>query len=938
MIVNYVKFKNVGPYGNEMQEIQFDNNKSYLYQLIGKNGVGKSSMIRILKIVLYQEYDGVVVGGIANQINKNGYIEANIDSNNHNWTIINEFSPNKVRVYKDGSTEPEDWGKLGDTKDRIKKEIVDMPYYIFNNAISLSLDDFKSFLSMKAADSRNIRDRIFGFYVVNEMMEIMKPEMNKYIAEIDQFNSKIENINQSIETSQAEYNELKEKVKEGSKDQIAELNADIDKLKLEVDGYTKEKDKLDKKVNEIKLNMEYLMNIERKKELTRMEEKLVKLNKEVEDADENKRIKKNKKNTLDTEKQLITSKNALERIDELNTKIGEYETKSNEIIPEKEAIEGRVTKLEEAISKFTESESLIKNRDLIKVAADELTTNNTRHEEILISIGKGETYLEDVNVKLKEGIAKQNVTNGFIADLNKKITAHEQGICSECGTDLTEDEHVKKLDGYKADLELKKGNSEKIDGMLTKLESAKETATTKLDGLKKTKNDLLRKYGDLRVDVSKINGFDKATEFLLGVIKECSITDNLEWDKDELQKNIDLVVIPNADYDVEADKKKLDEEKKILEDKEAKLKGIAESKLGDTSSMNTLKESLQEGITKEKLEETTFSYKSADEYNVKIDELNTEIDEYIETANNNQKELGELSVKVDNLKKEIKPDEDFKDLDTTKIDTNKIEDTLEKGNEEINDYGLKLRKIGENIELTNQHISNKNMTIKSLSSDEHITTQLKSVQSIIDKFKEELEKFNKDIEGSQEHVNFFKSIQYILSDEGIKAYILKDVVPSINSEISKILEMLGVPLTVLFDEEFNVHIYRFGEEVSLSTISTGQKKMTDCAILLSITIILRMKYQFNVTFYDEILSSVDSDNRPILLEIVKEICCNKLKLHTFVVNHDYIPSSYFEYVIKVEHKNNFSAMKIMTQDNYEAQFLRGVGEISKLSEDVMVET
>lgn len=934
MKLNKLMFRNVFCYGNEMQEIEFSDKEASLWQIIGKNGVGKSSMIRILKIVLYQEYDGVVVSGIANQINKNGYIEANIDSNNHNWTIINEFSPNKVRVYKDGNTEPEDWGKLGDTKERIKKEIVDMPYYIFNNAISLSLDDFKSFLSMKAVDSRNIRDRIFGFYVVNEMMELVKPEMNKYIAEIDQFNSKIENINQSIETSQEEYNGLREKVKEGSKDQIKELNEGIDKLKLELSGYTKEKDEIDEKVADIKVYMEYLLNLSKKNELSAAEEKLEKLNTEVETAGKGKTTKKGEKDKLDLEKQLITSKVSLEKIDELNTKIYEYQKKSDKLTPEKEAIEGRITKLKVVIDKFAESENLIRNRDLIKIAADQLTTTNTQHIGILSSIKKGADFMVGVGEKIDEGTKKQDESAAIISDFNKKITAHEKGICSECGTDLTEEEHVKKLDGYKADLELENIKTRKIGEMLTKLQSAKSKADTKLDELKNTKFGLIRKYGDFRVDVSKITGFDEATNFLLEIIKECSITDNLEWSKEELQKNIDLVEIPNADYDVEADKKKLDEEKEILEGKKSELRGIAEDNLGDISSRDTLKEGLKEGITKEKLDNTEFSLKSEDEYDTKIKKLSTEIEEHNITVNDNQREIGEFTTKIVNLKGEILLDSHFEKLDIKNVDPMQVEEKKKK----VEEYGLKLRKIGENMELTNQYISNKNVTIKSLSSDEHINTQLKSVQSIIDRFREELDVFNKDIEGSQEQVNFYKSIQYILSDEGIKAYILKDVVPSINSEITKILEMLSVPLTIMFDEEFDVHIYRFGEEVSLSTISTGQKKMVDCAILLSITIILRMKYQFNVTFYDEILSSVDSDNRPVLLEIVKQICCNKLKLHTFIVNHDYIPSSYFEYVIKVEHRNNFSSMEILTQGEYEIQFLQGVEKIDKLPETVMVET
>jgi DNA repair exonuclease SbcCD ATPase subunit len=130
----HAKYRNIFAYGNELQEFYFNRNNIKL--IIGGNGFGKSSIGKIIKIGTYHEYDGIPVDEIANSINGNGFIEICLNSNNHNWIIQTEFSFTKlkeIRVYKDGSTEPEDWGKIPDTKERIKKEIITVPYYLINN-------------------------------------------------------------------------------------------------------------------------------------------------------------------------------------------------------------------------------------------------------------------------------------------------------------------------------------------------------------------------------------------------------------------------------------------------------------------------------------------------------------------------------------------------------------------------------------------------------------------------------------------------------------------------------------------------------------------------------------------------------------------------------------------------------------------------------------
>ena len=73
MYIRSVKFKNVFAFGNRETAIDFtDGNK--FWQILGKNGVGKSSFIKILKIGLYQELEGLKLDEIAHQINKQGFI------------------------------------------------------------------------------------------------------------------------------------------------------------------------------------------------------------------------------------------------------------------------------------------------------------------------------------------------------------------------------------------------------------------------------------------------------------------------------------------------------------------------------------------------------------------------------------------------------------------------------------------------------------------------------------------------------------------------------------------------------------------------------------------------------------------------------------------------------------------------------------------------
>ena len=59
-------------------------------------------------------------------------------------------------------------------QDYLEEEVFGIPYHVFKNIIILSINDFKSFLTMNNSDKRQIIDRMFGFSILNDMQKQIK--------------------------------------------------------------------------------------------------------------------------------------------------------------------------------------------------------------------------------------------------------------------------------------------------------------------------------------------------------------------------------------------------------------------------------------------------------------------------------------------------------------------------------------------------------------------------------------------------------------------------------------------------------------------------------------------------------------------------------------------------------------------------------------------
>lgn len=227
-----IEWRNIFSYGNKIEELDFGDSGK-LWQLSGRSGSGKSSLLTIPKLLLYGKTEGsdgrpVKMGAIANRINKNGWIRGTIVNGQNTFVIERTFSPQSLTVYKNG--ENLDKAGLKDMQGIIDNEILDnLPYHIFSNVMTLSLNNFKSFISMSPGDKRQIIDKIFSLEILNKVYELVRKDMKDLGNSINISNSQIFSLEQTIKTSNNELVTLNNKSTNDNKELLTSLEQRITK-------------------------------------------------------------------------------------------------------------------------------------------------------------------------------------------------------------------------------------------------------------------------------------------------------------------------------------------------------------------------------------------------------------------------------------------------------------------------------------------------------------------------------------------------------------------------------------------------------------------------------------------------------------------------------------------------------------------------------------
>lgn len=243
-----------------------------------------------------------------------------------------------------------------------------------------------------------------------------------------------------------------------------------------------------------------------------------------------------------------------------------------------------------------------------------------------------------------------------------------------------------------------------------------------------------------------------------------------------------------------------------------------------------------------------------------------------------------------------------------------------------NELKVNYEKQKTEIENTKRDILVLKNKIKEIESDKNKFDVVKFIEDTNKLKKEELEKTKIDLNKILKNLERVEFTNTLFSEKTIKNsdfipfkfFIYSNFIPIFNKEIENILSEFELSQYDLkFDVDFETRIKLFGEEVSIATLSTGERKILDFVVLISILKFIKLKFNnVNVLFLDEVFSSVDLVNIENIIEILKSLR-DRLGLNVFIIHHANLPYSSFDNVVFVKKEKHFSSISINSRPGFD---------------------
>jgi len=224
-----LEFKNFNSYGNRVQKVVFPQDQAGFFLVQGPNGVGKTTIKEVIEFVLYAKVSGKKLKDIANRINGGAWAKLELITKNKLVVVEAGLEPSIISLTVDGV--PYNKANLRGPREYLTEELLEIPYHVFNNIVSISINDFKSFLNMSNEDKRKIIDKIFGFHIINQMREVLKGHTRVIKDKLDQASATIEVSNRSLLSSMNELESLTKKLQDHSDDKSKAAQEALDKFK-----------------------------------------------------------------------------------------------------------------------------------------------------------------------------------------------------------------------------------------------------------------------------------------------------------------------------------------------------------------------------------------------------------------------------------------------------------------------------------------------------------------------------------------------------------------------------------------------------------------------------------------------------------------------------------------------------------------------------------
>ena len=430
MRIDSIEFKNFASYGNQVQKIEFEKDFSELFLTLGKNGDGKTTIANAIIFALYGKVEGVRLADLPNRINRELWVRIKLRCGSIDVEVERGLDP-AVFIVKLNGVEFDKAGKRS-VQDYLEEEVYGIPYHVFKNIIILSINDFKSFLTMSNADKKQIIDKMFGFSVLNEMQQKIKEDRRDIKNEIAAYESELNQIMDSIASVRSKLNTLLEESSQKNKEKISELKENLIELNESAKALKIEKEDLANLIADTKEEYESARN-----DASSLKHEIEYLKKKIElytgghcPTCETKLDSEWHQQKLDDynenlKDQSVQIKEQKQKMDLANDKITELNSKKKEIEIKASAIKYEMQKMKDEIVKIKETSDGDQFEHLNKLIEDFEQKQESKSEESS-KLSNDYQFMEIVENILGEDGVKNLAVKTILPGLNTNIAAMTQ--------------------------------------------------------------------------------------------------------------------------------------------------------------------------------------------------------------------------------------------------------------------------------------------------------------------------------------------------------------------------------------------------------------------------------------------------------------------------------------------------------------------------------
>ena len=344
-----------------------------------------------------------------------------------------------------------------------------------------------------------------------------------------------------------------------------------------------------------------------------------------------------------------------------------------------------------------------------------------------------------------------------------------------------------------------------------------------------------------------------------------------------------------------------------------KIEGIEKGYKFNKEQLDAFEENKRQKIEELKKEIKHLPKDVIEKLNTKEEEINNELKQIRELYKAAYNNLADVKSKISHAEGQLKEidkvgaicttckraysEDDLKHKDSNKKELNnklkalnKELDTAQKALDKINTDQAKKEKELKDIQDKKNVVrdvinNNKNIETKIILTEENIQSLTKEIDQVKQESNKALEEVVKDLEeklktGKQElekldhDCSVLEVVRFVVSEEGVKSYIVKKILAVLNGRMAYYLEKLHANCLCQFNEFFDELITdEKSEQKSYFNFSGGERKRIDLACLFSFLDIRRMQgdVHFSTIFYDELLdSSLDDKGVELVLDVLRE--------------------------------------------------------------------